>query len=163
MMPLYRAHRILPYTPEQLFNLAADVERYPDFLPWWVAARVRSCEGDVYDTDQVVRIGVIRQRFGSKTVLRRPERIDVTSTDRAFRKFHLTWLFDLLPDNQCQVALVLELELRSRRFQDLFGREISRKVEAIMAAFENRAHQIYGPTAVSGVTARNGVSNGPVT
>jgi coenzyme Q-binding protein COQ10 len=146
-MSSHEVHCVLVYTPEQLFDLAADVEGYPEFLPWWLAARVRKREGDVYYTDQVVGFGVVRQRFDSKTVLRRPERIDVTSSDRMFRKFHLTWLFDPLPDNGCRVALVVDLELRSKLIQDLFGWAISRMVGSIMSAFEVRAHRLYGPLA----------------
>ena len=71
-MPKYRVSAVLPYTREQLFDLAADVERYPDYLPWWAAARVRKRDGNVYCTDQVIRFGPLRQRFGSRTVLRRP-------------------------------------------------------------------------------------------
>jgi coenzyme Q-binding protein COQ10 len=146
-MSAHRVHCSLPYTRDQLFDLAADVERYPDFVPWWVAARVRSREGNVYYTDQVIRFAVVRKRFDSKTVLRRPERIDVTSADRIFRRFHLIWLFDPLPENGCRVALVVDLELRSKLAQDLFGRAILRTVGSIMSAFEARAHRLYGPSA----------------
>jgi hypothetical protein len=52
--------RLLPYSPEQLFDLAADVERYPRFLPWWIAARVKTREGNVYYTDQDLAFGPIR-------------------------------------------------------------------------------------------------------
>lgn len=150
-MPSHEAHSALPYMPEQLFDLAADVERYPEFLPWWIAARVRKREVNVYYTDQVVGFGLVRERFGSKTVLQRPERIDVISTDRMFRKFHLTWVFEPLPVNGCQVALSVDLELRSKLIRSLFGRAIIRTVGSIMSAFEARAHRLYGPL-IEGVT-----------
>ena len=78
------------YKTEQPFDLAADVERKTKFLPWWVAARIRTRDRDVYYIDQVVGFGIVRASFSSKTVLRRPERIDVTSTDRPFRHFNLS-------------------------------------------------------------------------
>ena len=146
----HRVHCSLPYTRDQLFDLAADVEGYPDFVPWWVAARVWKREGNVYYTDQVIRFAVIRQRFDSKTVLRRPERIDVTSSDRKFRRFHLIWRFDPLPDNGCRVSLLVDLELRSTLVQDLFRRVILRSVGSIMSAFEARAHRLYDPYTGSG-------------
>ncbi len=149
IMPSHEVHCTLAYMPEQLFDLAADVECYPEFLPWWIAVRVQKREGNVYYTDQVVGFGMVRQRFDSKTVLRRPERMDVTSTDRKFRRFHLIWLFDPLPDNGCRVALVVDLELRSKLAQDLFGRAILHTVGSIMSAFEARAHRLYGPAASS--------------
>ncbi len=89
-MPSHKVSCALHHEPEQLFDLAADVERYPNFLPWWVAACIRERDRDVYYTDQVVGFGIGRASFSSKTVLRRPERIDVTSTDRPFRHFNLS-------------------------------------------------------------------------
>ena len=151
-MPSHEVHCKLAYLPEQLFDLAADVEGYPEFLPWWVAARVRKREGNVYYTDQVVRFAMVRKRFGSKTILQRPERIDVTSIDGPVRKLHLMWLFEPLADNGCRVALVVDLELRSKLAQDLFRRAIIRTARSIMSAFEARAQRLYGP-APSACTA----------
>lgn len=135
----------LPYTAEQLFDLAADVERYPEFVPGWVAARVLKREGNVYYTDQVIRFAMMRKRFGSKTILQRPERIDVTSSDGTIGDLHLTWLFNALPDGGCQVSLAADLELRSQLIQDLFDRAVGRTVGSIMSAFEARARRLYGP------------------
>ncbi len=154
-MPSLEARCALAYRPEQLFDLAADVERYPEFLPWWIAARVRKREGNVYCTDQVVGFGPVRERFGSKTVLQRPERIEVTSTDGMFRNFHLTWLFDPLPGNGCEVALAVDLELRSKLIQDVLGRAILRTLGSIMSAFEARAHRLYGPAESQSPAAPN--------
>ena len=150
-MPNHRALCELAYAPELLFDLAADVEAYPEYLPGWIAARVRKREGDVYYTDQIVGFGVVRERFGSMTVLRRPDRIDVTSTDRVFRDFHLTWRFDPLPAGGCQVALAVDLELRSRLVQRIFSRAISGMVGSIMSAFEDRAHRLCGSPAIASV------------
>lgn len=143
-MSTHRGRCTLPYQPEQLFDLAADVERYPEFLPWWVAVRVRKREGNAYYTDQMVGLAMVRRRFQSKTVLFRPERIDVTSTDGPIRKLHLTWLFDPLPDYGCRVSLAVDLELRSPLIQELFAGAIRRTVGSIVSAFEARARRLYG-------------------
>jgi coenzyme Q-binding protein COQ10 len=161
-MPSHEAQCALAYMPEQLFDLAADVESYPEFLPWWIAARVRKREGNIYFSDQVVGFGVFRERFGSKTVLQRPERIDVTSTDGIFRNFDLTWRFDPLPGNGCRAALMVNLELRSNLIQDMFNRVILRSVGSIMSAFEARAHQLYGPLARSDLAPKISGSGDPV-
>lgn len=142
-MSSHEAHCTLAYEPEQLFDLAADVERYPEFLPWWIAARVRRREGDVYFSDQVVGFGLFRERFASKTTLVRPGRIDVTSADRLFRRFVLSWRFERLPDNGCRVDLAVDLELRSKLAHELFRRTIDSTAGSIMAAFEARAHRLY--------------------
>ena len=162
IMPSHEVQCALDYTPEQLFDLAADVECYPEFLPWWIAARVRKREGNVYFSDQVVGFGVFRERFGSKTVLHRPGRIDVTSTDGMFQNFSLTWLFGPLPDNGCRVELQVDLELRSNLVQNLFHRVILRSIESIMSAFEARAHQLYYPSARPGSTPGNSGADDPL-
>ena len=141
----HKVSRVLPYEPEQVFDLVADVERYPDFLPWWVAVRVSQRDGEVYYTDQVVRFGLVRERFSSKTVLRRPERIDVTSSDRLFRHFSLAWTFDSDLEGNCRVALAVDLEFHSRLFHELFGRVLPHTLGGIISAFETRACRVYGP------------------
>lgn len=143
-MPSHEVHRLLGYTPEQLFDLVADVDRYPQFLPWWIEAKVRKREGDVYYTDQIVGFGPIRERFGSRTVLRRPERIDVTSSDRPFQHFHLVWQFNPVSGKGCRVVLKVDLEFRSQFLQGLFSWRLAGETRRIMAAFESRAEQTYG-------------------
>jgi len=161
-MSSHRVHCSLPYTPDQLFDLAADVERYPDFVPWWVAARIRKREGNVYYTDQVIRFAMVRKRFDSKTVLRRPERIDVTSADGPVRDLHLTWLFEPQPGNGCQVSLSVELELRSQLIQDLFAQGMMRAVGPIMSAFETQAHRLFGAAPSPCTTTGEPTSNDTV-
>lgn len=143
-MPSHEVHRLLGYTPEQLFDLVADVDRYPEFLPWWIEARIRKREGNVYYTDQVVGFGPVRERFGSKTVLERPERIDVTSSDPPFQHFHLAWQFSSVSAKGCRVVLKTGLEFRSRALQDLFGWSLAGETGRIIAAFQSRADQFYG-------------------
>lgn len=143
-MPSHRTSRILPYPAEQLFDLAADVERYPEFLRHWLAARIVKRDGDVYYTDQVIALGPLHQRFFSKTVLERPERITVVSDDRLFRTFRLTWEFEPLPAGQCRVALAVDIEFRSRLLRDRFARALARTNERTVVAFEARAHRLLG-------------------
>src|SRR5262249_62388613 len=94
-----RAERLLPYSPEQLFDLAADVERYPKFLHWWKVARVKRKDGDVYYTDQNLAFGPDHVSFGSKSTLRRPDRIDDTSYISRFRVLKLSCTQDPPPDH----------------------------------------------------------------
>lgn len=159
-MSVHRVHCSLPYTQDQLFDLAADVESYPDFVPWLVAARIWKREGNVYYTDQVIRFALVRKRFGSKTILQRPERIDVTSTDGPVRNLHLTWLFDPRPGGGCQVSLSVELVLRSQLFQDLVAHATNRAVGPIMSAFEAQAHRLYEPAPESNIKPGEPTSRG---
>ena len=142
-MAAYTAETTLPYSAEQLFDVAADVERYPEFLPGWVAARVRKRSGDSYCTDQIISFGVLRERFSTRTVLHRPDRIDVTSRERPFRDFELTWEFAAMPDGRCRVTLTTRIDFRARIVEGLFGHALARLAEDIVAAFARRAHRLY--------------------
>lgn len=139
-----REERLLPYSAEQLFDLAADVERYPEFLSWWLSAHVWKWQGKVYYTDQVLGLGPIRVHFSSKTVLRRPDRIDVTADNSQFRRFSLSWTFEARPGVGCLVRLAADLELHSYLLQRVVEHALPAAMDDIVAAFEGRAHWLYG-------------------
>jgi coenzyme Q-binding protein COQ10 len=139
-----RVERLLPYSPKRLFDLAADVERYPDFLRWWIAARIQKREAGVYYTHQVLGFGPIRVSFGSKTMLRRPERIDVTSDKPPFRELRLSWIFESRPGHGCRVSLVAECQFRSYLLERVVAGVLPTAIADTMLAFETRARQLYG-------------------
>src|ERR1700740_3401558 len=84
-MATHAEQRVLPYTPEQLFALVADVERYPEFLPWCVGARVKERRADLIVADLIIGFRVFRERFTSRVALDPPRRIDVTYAEGPFR------------------------------------------------------------------------------
>lgn len=137
--------RLLPYTAEQLFDLAADVERYPAYLPLWIAARIVKREADAYETKQVVGFGPVRFAFQSHTVMRRPEHIEVTSDDPHFRGFRLSWNFESQPNGKCLVRLVAAVQPHSRLLQHVVKHALELSAEEIIAAFEAQARKLYGP------------------
>lgn len=138
-----RAGAILPFTCEQAFDVAADIERYPEFLRGWVSARIRRRESNVCYVDQVIGFGPIEWRFASKAVLHRPERIEVTSTEAPFRLFSLSWLIAPLPCVGCRVSVAAEVELQSRITQQIVNRILPAGIEDVIAAFEARARRMY--------------------
>jgi ribosome-associated toxin RatA of RatAB toxin-antitoxin module len=103
-MKIDRISRLLPFSCEQVFDLAADVERYPEFLPGWISARILQRESNRLYVEQVLGIGPVRLRFDSRTVLYRPERIEVTSSQPPFRYYSLTWLFVPGPAASCSLS-----------------------------------------------------------
>jgi coenzyme Q-binding protein COQ10 len=88
----------------------------------------------------------IRIEFESRTVLRRPERIDVTSNEPPFRKFKLSWLFDSRPGGRCRVTLMAELEFRSHLLERLVDKVVSAGMNDIIASFVARAQRLYEAT-----------------
>lgn len=145
-MLLEHIERSLPYSAEQLFDLAADIERYPQFLRWWIAVTVRSRETNHCLVDSVVGFGPARITFTSAASLQRPERIDVTSDETPFRHFRLTWIFEPQSSDSggdCRVSLDTELELRSKILQRIVDVSLRSFLDDIILAFEARAFELY--------------------
>ncbi len=133
------------YAPTQMFALVADVERYPEFVPFWQAVRVRNRRDDGYHTDQIVRLGPVRHTFSTDTRLNTPTEIHVFSKDSPFRSMSLHWTFDLAEDNGCRINLDAQFELRSLALRAL-GAILSRdSILRMIDAFETRARSVYGP------------------
>ncbi len=143
-MPTHAEQRVLPYTQEQLFALVADVEHYPEFLPWCVASRIRRREGDVFFADLVIGFKMVRERFTSKVTLSRPGRVDVTYTEGPFHHLNNHWVFKPLPDGGTEIDFYVDFEFRSKLLQTLIGALFNEAVKMMVSAFEKRARQLYG-------------------
>jgi coenzyme Q-binding protein COQ10 len=135
--------RLLPFSPEQVFDLAADIERYPEYLPGWISARILKREADVLYVEQVLGIGLARVQFRSRAVLHRPQRIEVTSSEPPFRHYCLTWLLAPRPALSCSLGVVVDLELESDLLQHVANRVLPASIEDVIAAFEARANSLY--------------------
>lgn len=135
--------RALPYSAEQLFDLAADIERYPQFLPWWKAAAVRERTDTWCRVDNTVAMGPLELSFHAQAILLRPERIDVSADEALFRHFNLCWQFHPLLEGMCQVDLSVEFELRARILQALLTGVLPELTAGVLWAFEVRARALY--------------------
>ena len=133
----------LPFDCEQVFDLAADIESYPQYLTGWVSARIHKRESNLCYVEQVVGFGPVHLQFASIAALHRPERIDVTSTDASFRHFSLSWRIVPARPSGCCIGIAIELELQSRLLQQIVKRLLPVAVDDIIAAFEARAHLKY--------------------
>lgn len=149
-MPTHGEKRALPYTARQMYDLVADVAAYPEFLPWCAAARIRGHtqhhDHELLEADLVISFRVFRERFGSRVTLR-PQRtmIDVEYLDGPFRYLNNHWHFEDLPEGGCMVDFFVDFEFRSRALQALIGVVFNEAMRRIVAAFEERARQLYGP------------------
>lgn len=142
-MPTHAETKLLPYTPEQLFELVADVAKYPEFLPWCVASRIRSRHGAVFFADLVIGFKMIRERFTSKVTLSRPDRIDVVYTDGPFHHLNNHWIFRPHPQGT-EIDFYVDFEFRNKMLQTLIGALFGEAVRMMVSAFEKRAQQLYG-------------------
>ena len=143
-MPTHAEKRILPYRPEQLYELVAGVDRYPEFLPWCKAARITRREGDVFYADLVIAFKVFRERFCSKVTLHPHSMIDVEYINGPFRYLKNHWQFDPVPEG-CLLDFYVDFEFKSKILQNLIGLLFNEAVNRMVTAFENRARQLYSP------------------
>lgn len=143
-MPTHAEKRALPYTPEQLFDMVADVERYPEFLPWAVASRIRKREGNVIVADLMIGFKMVRERFTSRVTLDRPNRVDVTYTEGPFRYLNNHWIFEPTPDGGTVIDFYVDFEFKSKLLQGIMGALFNEAVRLMVSAFEKRARQLYG-------------------
>ncbi len=147
-MPTHAERRLINYTPEQLFDLVADVARYPEFLPWCVAARVRSRTQTELLADLTIGFGPFRESFTSRVALDRPHSAHVRYEKGPFRYLNNKWTFTPQP-NGCSVDFFVEFEFRSRLLQAAIGAVFDKAVHLMVSAFLKRARQVYGPPATS--------------
>ncbi len=149
-MPRHAETRDLPYTPDQMYALVADVEKYPEFLPWTAAARIRSREdtpeGEVVLADLVISFKVFRERFGSRVVLHPDTRVIETEyIDGPFKHLQSEWRFEPI-DGGCHVHFWVDFEFRNALIGRVVGTVFNEAMRRVVAAFENRAKQLYGAT-----------------
>lgn len=144
-MPTHAEKRPLPYTPDQLFDLVADVERYPEFLPWCVGARIRKRDGDVFFADLVIGFKMIRERYTSKVSLDRDaKRIDVVYTEGPFQYLNNHWAFIPNADGTTTIDFFVDFEFKSKILQKVIGTLFNEAVKLMVGAFEKRANQLHG-------------------
>ncbi|MDE0697611.1 MAG: type II toxin-antitoxin system RatA family toxin [Boseongicola sp.] len=148
-MPSHTESRHVPYSARQMYDLVADVERYPEFLPWTTAARIREMRHEdshvVMLADLVVSFKVFSEKFGSRVTLwPDSNRINTEYLDGPFRRMNSDWEFVDAGDGGSDVSFHVDFEFRNRLLQTtakLFFNEVTQRV---VQAFERRAADLYG-------------------
>ena len=157
-MPSHHEKRVLPHRPEQLFALVADIERYPEFLPWCIAARDNRREavdgGEIVWSDLVIGFKLVRERFTSKVTLTpgtggEPPRIDVEYVDGPMKYLRNHWVFRPAPGGHCEIDFYVDFEFRSKMLQRLIGVLFHEAISRMVAAFERRAATLYGTASAA--------------
>lgn len=140
--------KILPYTAAQMYELVADVAKYPEFLPWTAAARVRSRQpvagGEVMEADLVISFKVFRERFGSRVTLLPDENKILTEyIDGPFKHLKSVWQFRDLEAGRCEVSFVVDFEFRNAILAGIIGLVFNEAMTRVVRAFEARAAKLY--------------------
>lgn len=135
----------LPYTPEQMFDLVADVARYQEFAPWCIGSRINKRESDtVFYADLIVGYKMFRERFSSKVILDSPDEISIEYLKGPLKNLKNHWKFIRQPDNTCVIDFVVEFEFGNFALQTLANMFFNEVVKRMVGAFEERAKKLYG-------------------
>lgn len=148
-MPTHAEQRVLPYSPEQLYGLVADVQRYPEFLPWCLAARIRKREPRLLIADLIIGFKMVREHFTSRVTLD-PEGlcVDVSYIEGPLRYLNNHWTFEPHPEG-CLIDFYVDFEFRSRLLRTVMEPLFNEAVRRMVRAFEERAHDLYGNPATA--------------
>ena len=158
-MATHRESRAIALPPEWLFDIVADVERYPEFLPLMRAAKIVRRYPKAYETEQTLALGLLLHRFRTRTELDRPSSIAIVSDDRSFCRFDVRWAFAPLADDHCHVNFALDCATRSLFLRPVVEMLILPMAASMVTAFEARAHALAAkagsaPAATAGNTSQ---------
>ena len=148
-MPSFRSSRVVRHSPEQMFDLVADCEKYPEFLPFCVGMKARprgaDSEGNaIVLAEMEIGYMAVRQSFATRNIMDRKNlKITVEYVEGPFSRLRNIWNFE--PDPQgCRVEFYIDYEFRSRMLAMLMGSMFDAIFRTFASAFEARADKIYG-------------------
>ena len=153
-MPKHQETRHLPYTCEQMFDLVADVKRYPEFLPWISAMRVRRDGETETLADMIVGFKGLRETFTSRVDKKRPECLSVDYVDGPLKYLRNDWVFRPEADG-CAVDFTVDFAFKNRVFEMLAGQVFGQALRRMIGAFETRAATLYGAGGISSSSAHS--------
>jgi coenzyme Q-binding protein COQ10 len=153
-MPQFANKRRVRHSAEKMFDLVADVERYPEFVPLCQSLKVRqrTTNADGTETiiaDMTVAFQLVRETFTSRVTLDGPNRkIMVEYLKGPFSKLENRWTFEPKTDTSCDVGFFIAYEFKSRMLAVLMGAMFDAAFQRFAAAFEKRADAVYGTPRV---------------
>ncbi|MET0361038.1 MAG: type II toxin-antitoxin system RatA family toxin [Sphingobium sp.] len=150
-MPRHEETRHLPYTPEQMYDLVADVAAYPQFLPWVSAMRLRSDGPTETVADMIVGFKGLRETFTSRVRKVRPDSVHVDYLDGPLKHLSNDWRFRDDGAGGVLVDFCVDFAFKNRMFEMLAGQMFDKALRKMIGAFETRAAELYaGSGAASG-------------
>jgi coenzyme Q-binding protein COQ10 len=153
-MPQFANKHRVRHSAEKMFDLVADVERYPQFVPLCQSLKVRQRMQNENGTetiiaDMTVSFQLVRESFTSRVTLDRPNlKIMVEYLKGPFSKLENRWTFEPKDDTSCDVGFFIAYEFKSRMLAVLMGAMFDAAFQRFAAAFEKRADAVYGTPRV---------------
>jgi coenzyme Q-binding protein COQ10 len=149
-MPKFASKRRVHHSASKMFDLVADVERYPEFVPLCQSLKIkqRTLQPDgteIVIADMTVSFKLVRETFTSRVTLDRPNlKILVEYLKGPFSNLENRWSFEARSETDCDVGFFLAYEFKSRMLALLMGTMFDTAFQRFAAAFEKRADAIYG-------------------
>lgn len=149
-MHTHTEQRILPYTPAQMYALVADIEKYPEFLPWCNMARILSREQGAFTGELSICFKHICQSYVSHVAIFPPENehgkamIRVTQIRGPFQQLENRWVFSPAVEGACVVDFYLKFTFKSKILDKIIGLLFHKATKKMVEAFEERAAKLYG-------------------
>ena len=148
-MTVHSERRVIPHRPEDLYVLVADVRRYPEFLPWCLASRIRQESSDSLTADLIIGFNMFRERFTSYVELD-PATLEITVkyAEGPFKYLTNHWRFLDHPDG-CEIDFYVDFEFNSRLLQSVIEALFTEAIKRMVRAFETRADSLYGKIIIN--------------
>lgn len=143
-MPRHEERRTLPFSAEELYAVVVDVDRYPEFLPWCLGARIFKRAPNQFWADLIIGFKMFREKFTSHVHLDPVKSIEVSYVDGPLKYLHNRWDFMPEPNGHCTIDFVVDFQFKSHLFEKLVGALFTEAVHHMVMAFVKRAEEIYG-------------------
>lgn len=142
-MPTHAEQKHLSYSPQQMFDLVADVESYNEFLPWCLACRKTADDGNMIEADLIIGYKMFREKFKSRVIMDRPYEIRVEYLDGPLKSLSNQWRFIENDDGSCTIDFFVDFEFKNPMLQSFVSMFFDKIVSRMVAAFEKRADELY--------------------
>ena len=127
-----------------MFNLVADIERYPMFLPWCRSATVHARTASEVTASLEIARGPFRKSFTTRNRMADPDRIDIELVDGPFSRLDGCWSFEEIAARRCRVGFEVQFEISNRVLARVLSPLFEEIARTMVDAFSRRAHQVYG-------------------
>ncbi|MCB1733976.1 MAG: type II toxin-antitoxin system RatA family toxin [Gammaproteobacteria bacterium] len=144
-MPVVNRSALLPYSAERMYVLVADIDRYPEFLPWCRSAGfIDNADPESVRAYIEIAKGAVSKRFTTRNRMQHGKMIEMNLLDGPFKHLRGYWRFEALQDVACKVHLDMDFEFSNRLVAVAFGPIFNQAVNTLVDAFVERAAQVYG-------------------
>ena len=133
----------VPFSPEQMYQLVNEIERYPEFLPWCVSSDVHSRDADEVKASLAIAKGGLRKSFTTLNRLQKDKMVEVRLISGPFKRLQGFWRFEPIGENRSRISLDLEFEFINRLLSMAIGPVFNQVANTFVDHFVKRAHAVY--------------------